>query len=157
AFRDLVAAGGAGARRAAKRLAEGGLSAPAEAMLLQALSASPRPEVDEVLAKAAERPSFEVRAVAAQALGAGRSPAAAGVLARPVGAPVPAVRAAALRSLFAGEDPHARAVRLALPASGDERLLTLRLRLHRLRGDEGPELLALAGRAWRTARSPATR
>jgi hypothetical protein len=67
AARDLVAAGGAGVRRAAQRLASGGVDPSAEALLLQVVSASDSAGVDALLARAAERPRFELRALAVHA------------------------------------------------------------------------------------------
>jgi hypothetical protein len=154
---DLVAAGGAGVRRAAERLVAGGLSTRAECLLLQAVSASPLADADAVLAWAAARPPFEVRAVAAHALGAGRGAASVDALVRLSGDPVPVVAAAALRALFAIETPAARAARLALPLTSDDEQAELRLRLHRLRGDDGPALAAVAWRAWSGRRPAAVR
>ena len=153
---DLLSAGGPGTRAAAAALATATPSPEAEVRLLQVLAASARPEVDVVLARAATRPRFEVRALAGQALGAGRTAEAVETLASLARDDVPAVRGAALRGLFAIESPAAEAARLALPSS-DAATTALRLRLHRLRGDERPALAALAFRTWATSPSAAAR
>ncbi|MCC7137816.1 MAG: HEAT repeat domain-containing protein [Planctomycetes bacterium] len=144
AERELLAAGPSGVRHAVERLAAGGLAAPARLALLDVVAASPLADADRVLAAAADEATPEARAVAARGLSAGRSGLAVEALARLARDPTPAVRAAALRGLFAIPSPAAVATRTALPADPVPAVEALRLRLHRLRGDAGPEVAAHA-------------
>jgi tetratricopeptide (TPR) repeat protein len=153
----LALSGDAGVRIAAERLAERPVGAPALEALLLTLSASPRADVDEVLARAARAPRFETRVVAAYGLGAGRSPSAIRALVPLASDPMPAVRAAAVRALFAIDTTAARTARLGLPDDLDPRIQELRLRLHRLRGDGDPALLPLALRSYVRGKSPGIR
>lgn len=153
----LLLAGPAGVRTAAAALLRGDAPYATRLALVEVVGASADPDADVVLATAAATPWAEVRAVAARALGAGRSDAGTATLARLARDPAGAVRGAALRALFALETPAAIAARLALPVDRDPDLLALRLRLHRLRGDDAPSLLGLATAAAALARAPAVR
>ncbi|MFO0934128.1 MAG: hypothetical protein U1E39_15680 [Planctomycetota bacterium] len=153
----LLLSGAAGLREAARALLRGDAPEAARGALVEVVGASDAPEADAVLAAAADARRFEVRAAVARALGAGRSDAAVPTLARLALDPSGAVRAAALRALFALETAAAVEARVALPADRDADLLALRFRLHRLRGDDAPRLLALATSAAAFARAPAVR
>jgi len=157
AARELLLAGPAGLREAVRRLADGVASDAARLPLVEVVGASDLPEVDAVLAAVATTPRTEVRALVARALGAGRTGLAVDTLARLARDPAPGVRAAALRALFAIESSAATAARIALPADRDPDLTALRLRLHRLRGDEGPTLRTFAATAFALARAPGVR
>lgn len=157
AARALLLAGPAGARAAADALRRGDAPEAARLALVEVVGAMTTADADDALEVAARSTWPEVRAVAARALGAGRSDAGTTTLARLARDASAGVRAAALRALFALETPAAVAARRALPVDRDPELFALRLRLHRLRGDDAPELRALATGAAAFARAPAVR
>lgn len=154
---ELLLAGPAGTRTAARRLAARPADDGARLALVEVLDASPVPAVDDVLGAAADDPRPEVRAVIARALGAGRSGRAVDLLVRLAADPSPAVRAAALRALFALDTPVARTARAELPTDPDADLAALRLRLHRLRADDAPAVRARAAATFAGGRAPRAR
>ncbi len=149
--RELVHAGRPGyehAWSAFVRERETALPLRARLALIHAIACFDSAEAEERLATRFDDPHFEVRALVAQALGGGRSGTGVGTLVRLAADPTPSVRAAALRALFAIDRPDARAARVALPPDTASDLRARRLRLHRLRGDEGLDVRLLAARAY---------
>jgi len=157
AARELLLSGDQGLKGAAERLASGKASLGARLRLLPVLAASRRSEVDVLLAAAALESRPELRMLAAHGLGAGRSGLAVEVLARLARDPVSGVRAAALRALFAIETPTSLDTRASLPDDRDPELRTLRLALHRLRGDAGGAIARRAVRSFALGATSAER
>ncbi len=125
--------------------------------LLRVVAALEEPEAQALLVAAARAPSAGLRALAADGLARDGTPAGLAALLELAHDPLPGVRAAAQRALFVREAPEAVAARCRLPIDPDPALEARRLTLHRLRGDAGPELQALALGLWRAGASPALR
>ena len=148
AVRDLLLAGEVGLRGAVERLASGTCRLAVRLALLPVVAASLEPEVDVVLAAGALETRPELRMLAAHALGAGRSGLAVETLVRLLDDPVSGVRAAALRALFSIETPAAKHARTTHGDDADSEIRTLRLTLHRLRGDADEAVARRARRSY---------
>lgn len=125
--------------------------------LVSALACFDSAQAEDTLVTQLDDPHFEVRALIAQALGGGKSKAGVASLVTLARDLTPSVRAAALRALFAIDRADAVAARASMTPDAAPELRTRRLGLHRLRGDQGPEVLRLAIGAYLAGVSAAER